>query len=294
MQDKIRGTGVALITPFHSDNAVDYESLRQLVDFLIVNGADFIVALGTTAESATLTKSEKRSIVDAIISANHRRVPIVIGIGGNCTLDVCNTISEWNFSGIDAILSVVPFYNKPSQEGLYQHFKAISKISPLPLILYNVPSRTVVNIESSTVIRLSNEFKNLIGIKEASGNFNQITEILKYTPEDFIVLSGDDFTTLPLMCLGGHGVISVIGNALPQSTSQMVNEALKGDFAKARSLHLQMHDLLMLIFKQGNPSGIKALMSHRELCGNYLRLPLVPVSEELFKSIALESDKISK
>ncbi len=292
MQKEIRGTGVALITPFYPDGTVDYDSLRTLVDFTVINGVDFIVALGTTAESATLSHEEKRLIMDTILSANRQRVPIVIGIGGNCTSEVCKNISEWDFTGIAAILSVAPFYNKPSQEGIYLHFKKIAETSSIPLILYNVPSRTVVNIDSNTVIRLANDCKNIIGIKEASGNFSQITEIIKNAPNEFIVLSGDDFTTLPLLSLGGHGVISVIGNALPQQTALMVHKALMGDFRMAREMHFLMHSLLTLVFQQGNPSGIKALLNTSKKCSNILRLPLLPVTNDLYQLIALESEKI--
>ena len=292
IQEKIGGTGVALITPFHSDGSVDFDSLHALVDHIIKNGVDFIVALGTTAETTTLSNTEKRQITEAIVATTQGRVPIVLGIGGNCTSEVCNTISSWNLNGIDAILSVVPYYNKPSQEGIFQHFQQISKNSPLPIILYNVPSRTVVNINSDTVVRLANKCGNIVAIKEASGNTNQITEILQHAPKGFKVLSGDDFTTLPLLCLGGHGVISVIGNALPRQTSQMVQDALKGNFKDARDLHFKMYDILRLIFQQGNPSGIKALLNHQGMCANYLRLPLTPVSHDLDHLILLEFEKI--
>ncbi len=292
IQEKIGGTGVALITPFHADGSVDFDSLHGLVEHIIKNGVDFIVALGTTAETATLSNAEKRKIAEAIVASTQRRIPIVLGIGGNCTSEVCNTISSWNLNGIDAILSVVPYYNKPSQEGIFQHFKQISENSPLPIILYNVPSRTSVNVDSCTVIRLAVECENIFAIKEASGNINQITEILQHAPKGFKVLSGDDFTTLPLLCLGGHGVISVIGNALPRQTSKMVKEALKGNFNDARGLHFKMYDVLKLIFQQGNPSGIKALLKHQGLCANHLRLPLMPVSQDLDHLILLEFEKI--
>lgn len=292
--NKIRGTGVALVTPFHADGAVDYQSLQGLVEYVIQNGADFLVALGTTAETATLTSEEKHQIVEAIVAAAQKRLPIVLGIGGNGTSEVCNTLIGWNLKDVDAILTVVPYYNKPSQEGIFQHFKQISDNSPCPLILYNVPSRTVVNINPDTVIRLANTCENIVGIKEASGDFNQMTRLLQLAPEGFKVLSGDDATTLPLLSLGGHGVISVIANALPLLTSKMVSGGLEGNFAIAREMHFRLHNLLELLFQQGNPAGIKALLHHKGLCGNHLRLPLTPVPPDLYRLIANESDKIDR
>ncbi len=294
MIDKIQGTGVALVTPFHPDGAVDYEALQGLVEYVILNGANFLVALGTTAETATLTKEEKHQIVNTIVAAVKKRVPIVLGIGGNCTTEVCNSLSIWDLKEIDAILTVVPYYNKPTQEGIYQHFKQISDNSPHPLILYNVPSRTVVNIQPETTIRLANKCKNIMGIKEASGDFHQMTRLLQLAPKGFKVLSGDDATTLPLLCLGGHGVISVIANALPQLTSKMVSGGLEGNYAIARDMHFRLHNLQELLFQQGNPAGIKAFLHHLGLCGNYLRLPLTPVSPELYRLISNESDQINR
>lgn len=292
MHEKIKGTGVALATPFLENGEVDFESLHRLTEHVIQNGADFIVALGTTGETPTLSDLEKHQIAAAIVSTTRQRLPIVLGLGGNCTADACQAFHRWNLEGIHAILSVVPYYSKPSQEGIYQHFKQISENSPLPLILYNVPSRTSVNIDADTVVRLAIDCKNIAGIKEASGNINQITEIIQSVPDNFVVLSGDDFTTLPLLCLGGQGVISVIANALPLHTARLVKHALAGELKQAQELHFAMHALSKLIFQQGNPAGIKSLLAHMELCANRLRLPLTPVSDELSQLISQEADRI--
>lgn len=282
---QLHGTGVALVTPFNSKKEIDFEALDGLVNFVLKNQVDFLVALGTTSEAATLSDKEKREVVRRIIAVNAGRKPLIVGMGGNNTAYITDTINKTDFDGIDGILSVVPFYNKPNQEGIYRHFKEIAKVSPVPVILYNVPGRTSCNMETSTTLRLANDFENIIAVKEASGNFGQIMDIIKNKPEDFSVLSGDDATTLPLIAAGGSGVISVIANAYPFEFSQMVREALNNSMIEARNLHYSLLDLIKLIFSEGNPAGIKALLKIRRLTDNYLRLPLIPVSEETYITI---------
>jgi len=268
--------GVALITPFKEDDSVDYEALTRLVDYQIKNGTDYLVVLGSTAESATLTEQEKNEIVDFVVSRVNGRLPIVRGVGGNDTRVVIEQLKNGNFQGIDAILSVVPYYNKPSQEGIYQHFKAVAQASKLPIILYNVPGRTGVNMTAETTLRLANEFPNLIAIKEASGDINQMNDIIKNKPNDFMVISGDDCFTFPLITMGAVGVISVIGNAFPAEFSRMVRLALSGEYAHAREIHQRFTGLFDLLFVDGNPAGVKCMLSMMGYINNKLRLPLVP------------------
>ncbi len=282
---KFKGTGVALITPFCNDGSVDYSALKLLIDDLIKNGINYLVALGTTSEAATLSKEERRMVVDTIIEQTAKRVPVIVGIGGNNTQEVINTIKSYNFDGIDAVLSVVPSYTRPQQEGLYQHFKAIADISPRPVIIYNVPSRTAVNLEAETTIRLANNCKNIVGIKEASGVINQVMKIINNKPEDFLVISGDDAITLPLIAAGADGVISVVANAFPYQFSEMVRYSLLGDFAKARTFHYQILDIIQACFKDGSPAGVKAFMAAQGKTKNVLRLPLVTINKELEKEI---------
>jgi len=272
----LHGMGVALITPFKEDESVDYDALTRMVDHLLENGTDYIVALGTTAETMTLTDNEKETITRIVVERVNRRIPIVLGIAGNCTHQVISQIEKTNLKGIDAILSVVPYYNKPSQEGLYQHFKAISKASPLPLVLYNVPSRTGTNMTAVTTLRLAREFVNIIAVKEASGNFSQMDDIIKNKPTDFQVISGDDGITFPLIALGAVGVISVIGNAFPKEFSRMVRLALEGDYTNARIIHSRFVELFELLFVDGNPAGVKCMLHIMGFIENKLRLPLVP------------------
>ncbi len=282
---KIQGMGVALVTPFCDDLSIDYEALDNLIEYQICGGADFIVALGTTAETPTLSYDEKQKLIQSIVRKVAVRVPVVLGVGGNNTAGIIKELKCNNFAGIDAILSVVPYYNKPSQEGIYQHFKAISLASPVPIILYNVPGRTGVNMSSDITLRLAHEFENIIAIKEASGNFAQIDSIIKDKPKDFDVLSGDDGITFPLITLGATGVISVIGNAFPKEFSKMVRLAMQGDYSDARKIHHRFGELFSLLFVDGNPAGVKAMLSAMGLCNNVLRLPLVPTRITTFQKI---------
>ncbi len=284
---QLGGTGVALVTPFDSNKDIDFESLDRLCHFVIQNQVDFLVALGTTSEASTLSEKEKREVVRHIITANGGRKPIIVGMGGNNTAQVVDTINKTDFDGIDGILSVVPFYNKPSQEGIYQHFAEISNASPVPIILYNVPGRTSSNMDAETTIRLANDFENIIAVKEASGDFIQIMNIIHKKPDDFMVLSGDDASTLPLISLGADGVISVTANGFPFEFSQMVREVLDQSMDEACKIHYSLLDVIQLLFCEGNPSGIKALLHLRGLIDNNLRLPLVPVSKETY--IAIEN-----
>ncbi len=283
--NQLRGTGVALVTPFNSKKEIDFDALDQIVNFVIQNQVDFLVAMGTTSEAATLSNKERLEVVHHIIKVNAGRLPIILGMGGNNTAELVDTINKTDFDGIDGILSVAPYYNKPNQEGLYQHFRAVAESSPVPIILYNVPSRTASNISATTTIRLSNEFNNIIAVKEASGDFEQIMDIIKNKPENFKVLSGDDAATLPLIACGAEGVISVIANGIPFEFSQMVREALTNSMDESRKLHYRLTDIIKKLFCEGNPAGIKALLHARGLIENQLRLPLVPVTEETYRSI---------
>ena len=281
----LKGMGVALITPFKEDESVDYEALGRLVDYLLQNGADYLVVLGTTAETPTLTEDEKKKIIELVVTKVRHRIPIVLGVGGNCTKSVVDKLKNDNFEGIDAILSVVPYYNKPSQEGIYQHYKAIAQATELPVILYNVPGRTGVNMTAETTLRLAREFKNIIAVKEASGNITQMDDIIKNKPKDFNVISGDDGITFPLITLGAIGVISVIGNAFPREFSRMVRLALAGDYDSARTIHHRFTELFSLLFVDGNPAGVKSMLSMMGFVENRLRLPLVPTRIVTYEKI---------
>lgn len=282
----LKGTGVALITPFLPNKQVDTEALINLVDFTIKNGVEYLVVLGTTSESATLTFEEKKLVKETIKKANSGRVPMVLGIGGNNTLSVIEQIKQIeDLQDFEAILSVTPYYNKPSQEGLYQHFKALSEATSHPILLYNVPGRTGVNMTAETTLRLAHDFKNIIGIKEASGNINQIMQLVKGKPEDFLIISGDDATALPSVLMGGDGVISVIGQGLPKEYSSLIRLGLQGENQKAQYLQYQLLNVYDLIFKEGNPTGIKSLLSLRGIIKNELRLPLVKATSSLENSI---------
>lgn len=279
-----KGTGIALITPFNEDYSVDDESLEHIVNHVIDHGADFLVALGTTSEAPTLTAEEKKQVVATILKANKGRLPVLLGMGGNNTANVIEQINTQDFSGIQGILSVVPYYNKPNQRGMKAHFEAIANASPVPVILYNVPGRVGVNLQASTCVELA-KHPNIIAVKEASGNLQQIMEILRDKPTDFDVLSGDDGITQPLMALGATGVISVAANAYTTPFSRMMSAMKEGRTKEALKLHFAMMRMNQLIFADGNPAGIKCLMSHMGLCKNVLRLPLVPVSEKVENDI---------
>jgi len=285
MNNKFRGTGVALITPFTETKAIDIDALKNLVEKLISDGIDYLVILGTTSESATLSSTEKQIVKDTVIDANNSRVPIVMGYGGNNTTELLENFDKTDFSGIDAILTVVPFYNKPNQEGIYQHFAAIARKSPVPLILYNVPGRTAQNMNSETCLRLANEFKNIVAVKEASGDIEQCMEIINNRPEGFLLLSGEDLLTLPIIASGGDGVISVAAHVFPKDFSEMINSALSGNLSKARDLHYKQIIIMQQIFADGNPAGVKAAISMQGRCKNILRLPLVSVNSNLENEI---------
>lgn len=287
------GTGVAIVTPFNTDYSIDFNSLTNLVEFLIKGGVDYLVVLGTTGESATLSKEEKQQVINHVKSVNNNRLPLVVGIGGNNTHAVISDIQSFDISGYQAILSVSPYYNKPTQEGIYQHYKAIAEASPLPIILYNVPGRTNSNVLASTTLRLANDFKNIIAVKEASGSLEQCMEIIQNKPANFLVISGDDNLTLPILAAGGNGVISVIANACPSVFSKMVNAGLKNDMPTARNEHYKVFSITQSIFKEGNPAGVKELLQHFKIMNNVVRLPLVNVSNQLsqeIKSLASEHD----
>lgn len=277
--------GVALITPFKEDGSVDYNALSRLVEYQLQSGTGYLVVLGTTAETPTLTEDEKRKIVDLVVTRVNGQVPIILGEGGNNTMSIVEKLKKNDYTGIDAILSVTPYYNKPSQEGLYHHYKAIAEASPLPVILYNVPGRTGVNMSAETTLRLANEFGNVIAIKEASGNISQMDDIIKRKPADFDVISGDDGVTFPLITLGAIGVISVIGNAFPKEFSRMVRLALEGDFASALTIHHSFNELFNLLFVDGNPAGVKCMLSMMGYIENRLRLPLVPTRITTYEQI---------
>ena len=271
-----KGLGIALITPFNEDGSVDYPTLSKLVEYQLKNGADFLCILATTGETPCLTADEKKQIKDTIVSTVHGRVPILLGCGGNNTAAIVEELKTGDFSGIDGVLSICPYYNKPSQEGLYQHFKAISAATKLPIVLYNVPGRTGVNMTAATTVRLARDCKNIVAIKEASGNLEQVDEIIKNKPSSFDVISGDDALTFPMISCGAVGVISVIGNALPKEFSKMIRLEFKGEYEAARKIHHRFTDLFSLLFVDGNPAGVKCVLSEMGMIKNILRLPLVP------------------
>lgn len=293
MTHPFTGAGVALITPFNEDKSVDYSALGRLVEDQILGGTDYLVVLGTTAETPALSDEEKKEIVRFVIEKNAGRLKIVVGLGGNNTLGLVQAIRATNFDGIDAILSVTPYYNKPTQEGLFQHFKMVVEASPVPVILYNVPGRTGVNMDADTTLRIASLSEKVVAIKEASGDLAQFAKIINNAPGYFKVISGDDGLTLPSVALGSVGVISVIANALPGMLSQLVHASLEGNIAAAGRIQLQMAEMLKLIFKEGNPAGVKALMEIMGTAKNELRLPLVPVSEATRSQLQAEWLKLS-
>ena len=284
---RIFGTGVALITPFNEDKTIDYTSLEKLINKVTEGGIDFLVVLGTTGEATSINESEKNELINFIVKLNNKRLPLVLGLGGNNTNKLINEINNTDLSDFDAILSVTPYYNKPSQKGLYHHYAEISKSSPIPIILYNVPSRTGVNMSPEITIQLANDFKNIISIKEASGDINQIKYILKNKPKNFDVLSGDDGLTLEIIQNGGAGVISVIGQSNPVEFSSLVKFALNGKLSDAKLIHDKLYGLYHYLYSEGNPSGVKAFLSLQGICKNYLRLPLVPISSKLFNDFKI-------
>ncbi|PJE44463.1 MAG: 4-hydroxy-tetrahydrodipicolinate synthase [Flavobacterium sp.] len=287
------GTGVALVTPFKKDFSVDVEALRKIVNFQIDNGIDYLVVLGTTAESATLSKEEKELVIKTVVEANKGRLPLVLGVGGNNTQEVVAELQSRDFSDFTAVLSVSPYYNKPTQEGIYQHFKAVAEASPVPVILYNVPGRTASNMLPSTVIRLAQDFKNIVAIKEAAGDIVQAMKLIQNAPKGFLVISGDDMITLPMVLAGGAGVISVIGEGFPKQFSEMVHLGLNRKVDEAYQLHYLLADSIDMIFEQGNPAGIKEVFKTLGLAENTVRLPLVNVDENLANRLKDFTNKIS-
>ena len=278
-ETRLKGMGVALITPFKEDGSVDYDALLRLVDYQLENGTDFLCVLGTTAETPTLTKEEKEKVKRTIIDRVDGRLPILLGVGSNSTQAVVDSVKNDDMTGVDALLVVVPYYNKPSQEGIYQHYKAVAEATELPIVLYNVPGRTGVNMTAETTLRLANDFENIVAIKEASGNIAQMDEIIKNKPEGFDVISGDDGITFPLITLGAVGVISVLGNAFPREFSRMTQLALEGDYANALPIHHKFAEMCNLLFVDGNPAGVKAMLGIMGMIENKLRLPLVPARQ---------------
>lgn len=290
-RSKFRGTGVALVTPFLKNGQVDFAGLKQVINHVIKGKIEYVVSLGTTGETPVLTKQEKEEIVRFTVETVNKRVPVVVGIGGNSTQEVISTLESFDLRGVDAVLSVSPYYNKPNQRGLVQHYKAIANACALPMILYNVPGRTSSNISAETTLQLAEEVKNIIAVKEASGNLDQVMKIIKYKPKDFLVISGDDLITLPIIASGGNGVISVIANAFPKEFSEMTRQALAGNYAKAQSLHYRLDEFTRLIFADGNPAGVKCVLEMMKICSSYVRLPLVKVNSQVEKSL---SDELKK
>ena len=292
MKTRLKGMGVALITPFKEDGSVDYDALLRLVDYQLENGTDFLCVLGTTAETPTLTKEEKEKVKRTVIDRVGGRLPILLGVGSNSTQAVVDSVKNDDMTGVDALLVVVPYYNKPSQEGIYQHYKAVAEATELPIVLYNVPGRTGVNMTAETTLRLANDFENIVAIKEASGNIAQMDEIIKNKPEGFDVISGDDGITFPLITLGAVGVISVLGNAFPREFSRMTQLALEGDYVNALPIHHQFAEMCNLLFVDGNPAGVKAMLSIMGMVENKLRLPLVPARQITCEKLSAAWEKI--
>lgn len=286
---KFVGTGVAVVTPFTKEGAIDFQGIRNVVRHLTDGGVEYLVVLGSTGEAATLNQEEKQKVLEAYLEANNGRLPVVVGAGGNDTREVCHQINFFtqNYPGLSGILSVSPYYNRPSQEGVYYHYKAVSEATSLPIILYNVPGRTSSNMTAATTLRIAGDFKNITAIKEASGNLEQMMEIIRYAPADFQVISGDDAITLPLIATGGKGVISVVAHAAPYTFSEMVRLALNGNFRDARKLHYELWKWYGLAFAEGNPVSIKAILSHLKVCDEEVRLPLMRASKDLLRNISM-------
>ena len=286
--NELKGLGVAMVTPFKKSGEVDINGLKKLTDHLVTGNADYLVVMGTTGESVTLSKEDKKLVLDTVMSTNNGRKPIVLGLGGSNTDDIASQMARIEPHGLTAFLSVTPYYNKPTQNGLFEHYKTLSESSKLPIILYNLPGRTGVNLLPDTVSKIAFDCRNIIGIKEASGNVEQVMSVIQQTPKEFLVISGDDALTLPLISAGCDGVISVVGNAFPKEFSEMVNLALTGDFENARLIHYRLLDIIKLLFVEGNPAGVKEVLSQLDICGEYLRLPLVPVSDETSEKLRHE------
>ncbi|HPJ59551.1 MAG TPA: 4-hydroxy-tetrahydrodipicolinate synthase [Bacteroidales bacterium] len=282
---RFKGTGVAIITPFKNDSSIDFSALGRVINHVVDGGVNYIVAMGTTGEASTLTMDEKSALISYVTEVIDNRVPLMVGIGGNNTSEVIKAVRELSAPGVDAILSVAPYYNKPGQRGLFEHFKAVADCTPLPVIIYNVPGRTACNISSETCVELALKFENIIGVKEASGDIGQIMRIVRDKPDNFLVISGDDSMTIPIIAAGGAGVISVLANAYPAECSELVSNALKNNFRAAREIHFRFIETIELLFADGNPAGIKAFLSHKGLCNNNLRLPLVPVNKSVSSRI---------
>jgi 4-hydroxy-tetrahydrodipicolinate synthase len=291
---KFKGTGVAVVTPFKNDSSIDFAALGRVINHIIKGGINYIVVLGTTGESVTLTKDEKQAVISYVLEVVDSRVPLIVGIGGNNTQEVINNIRHTDFAGIDGLLSVAPYYNKPTQRGIFQHFKAIATWSPVPVIMYNVPGRTGCNISADTCLELAHNCENIKGIKEASGDLSQIMKIMKGKPENFGLISGDDMLTIPIISAGGLGVISVLGNAFPAACAELVNHALRNNFKLAREIQFRYLEMIELLFTEGNPAGIKAMLSVMNICHNNLRLPLVPVSRPTMIRIQKAIEEITR
>lgn len=291
MSSKFKGTGVAIVTPFKKDFSVDLDALSKLINHLIDGKVEYLVVLGTTGESVTLSKKEKEQVTKQVVKTNAQRIPLVLGVGGNNTAEIVNELKTTDFTGIDAILSVSPSYSKPSQEGIYQHFKALAEVSPLPIILYNVPSRTGSNMSAETTLRLANDFQNIVAIKEASGNIEQCMRIASAKPKNFLLISGDDNLAIPITSIGGKGVISVLANAFPYETSEAIRAALKHDFEKASGYYLPLMEITDAIFADGNPAGIKAVLKMMNITQDTVRLPLVKINNTLEQKLQLLVDK---
>ena len=292
--NNLKGLGVAMVTPFDAEGAIDFPALEKLTQFLIDGGVNYLVVQGTTGESPVLTQAEKQEVLNAVIKVNSGRLPIVFGIGGNNTAALVDAFSQFDLSGVDAILSASPYYNKPTQEGIYQHYKTLAAATDLPIILYNVPGRTASNIAPETTLRLARDISNIVAIKEASGNMEQIMDIIANRPKEFLVISGDDAITLPFIAAGGDGVISVVGNAFPSEFGKMVQAALADEMQIARAYHYKVLPVISPLFQEGNPAGVKEALQHLGIMSNKLRLPLVNVSEELKSKIIAHTDNICK
>jgi 4-hydroxy-tetrahydrodipicolinate synthase len=291
-KSNLSGLGVAMVTPFTEDKAIDWDALKKLTHFLIDGGVDYLVVQGTTGESPTISQEEKQKILDTVITENAGRLPIVFGIGGNATANVVNALKTFKLDGVDAILSASPYYNKPTQEGIYAHYKHLAENTNLPIILYNVPGRTASNIAATTTLRLANDFDNIIAVKEASGDMEQIMHIINERPDNFLVISGDDAITWPIIAAGGDGVISVVGNGFPTEFKAVVEAGLNGDMPAANLAHYKLFPIIPLLFAEGNPGGIKEVLAHRKIMGTAMRLPLVNVSDGLKEALILSTNKI--
>ena len=293
MQHKFGGLGIAMVTPFLKNGEIDFEGLTALTNHLVDGGVDFLVVQGTTGEPATMNLSEQQTVLEHVKKINAGRLPLVFGQGGNNTQAVIDGFKDFDFTGVDAILSASPYYNKPTQEGIYQHYKALSENCPVDIILYNVPGRTASNMSASTTLRLAHDFENVIAVKEASGDLGQVAQIIKGKPEGFAVISGDDPLVTPHISVGGDGVISVIGNAIPKDFGKLTHDAINGDYKSAAAMHIRLLDLIDLLFVEGNPAGIKAALETKGICGDFVRLPLVQVSAATKSAIKREIEGLS-